>query len=154
MRGQTAIEFLVCFSALLIFLATGISRMATPVQEAASNTLFLSQGREAVELIGEAIDTVYSNGEGTIRSVNFKMDESWSLTFDHIQNVVCITLKTSQGEENLEKELNYDFENFHALFSLPSGSYLAVVEWSENSENINIDFQEKKIFIEIHPAYG
>jgi len=141
MRGQTAIEYLVVFSAvLMIFASVTIVQMINPSKEAARDTLYLSQARSAADAIAGAIDTVYANGRGAVKSVSFPMDGSWNLQLDNIENKLRIIVGTSRGNENVEDNLRYEILGNHLLPSIPSGVYTVIVEWPENKQKPeNID---------------
>jgi uncharacterized protein (UPF0333 family) len=141
MRGQTAIEYLVVFSAvLMIFASVTIVQMINPSKEAARDTLYLSQARSAADAIAGAIDTVYANGRGAVKSVSVCMDGGWSLQLDNVGNKLRIIVGTSEGNENIEDNLRYEIDNYHSLSGIPSGIYTVIVEWSENKQKLeNID---------------
>ena len=141
MRGQTAIEYLVVFSAvLLVFASVTLMQMINPSKEAARDTLYLSQARSAADAIAGAINTVYFNGRGAVDSVSFPMDGGWSLQLDNVRNKLRIIVETSKGNENVEDSLRYEILGNHLLPSIPSGVYTVIVEWSENKQKLeNID---------------
>jgi len=155
-RGQSAIEYLLVFSTMLVLFATvTLGQMINPGQEAARDALYLSQARSAVDAISGAIDTVYANGPGAVKSVSFQIDRSWSLQLDNVENKLRIQIQTSQGNENVEENLWYEIDNYHSLLNISSGTYTVIVEWSEDSgilENIDSSaLTNKKIYIYIRP---
>lgn len=159
MRGQTAIEYLLIFSTVLVlFAAVTLGQMINPGKEAANDTLYLSQARSAVDAIGGAIDTVYVNGPGAVKSVSFQMEKSWDLQLDNVENKLRIQIQTSQNTENIEDNLRYEIDNYHSLSDIPIGTYTVIVEWSDNSDMLeNIDssaLADKKIYIYIRPRGG
>lgn len=156
MRGQSAVEYLLIFSSVLvIFAAVTFGQMINPAQEAARDTLYLSQARSAADAIAGAINTVYSNGRGAVKSVSVSMSSSWSLQLDNVKNKLRIIIETSRGNENVEDNLQYGIDNYHSLSGIPSGTYTVIVEWPDNSgvlENINSSvLADKKIYIYIRP---
>lgn len=156
MRGQTAVEYLLIFSTVLVLFATvTLGQMINPGKEAANDTLYLSQTRSAVDAIGGAIDTVYMNGQGAVDSVSFRMDSSWNMQLDNVKNKIRIQIQTSQNTENVEDNLRYEINNYHSLLDIPSGTYTVIVEWPEDSSILEgIDgsaLAEKKIYVYIRP---
>lgn len=156
MRGQTAVEYLLIFSTVLVlFASVTIAQMINPATDAANDALYLSQARSAADAIAGAIDTVYSNGPGAVKSVSFQMDKSWSLELDNAEDKLRITVGISTGDENVEDNLRYDIDNYHLLSGAPTGTCTAIVEWPDNStvlENIdNSAIFDKKICIYIVP---
>jgi len=156
MRGQTAIEYLLVFSAMILLLASvTMVKMINPAKDAASDTLQLSQARSAADAIAGAIDTVYADGKGAVKSVSFYMDGGWSLQLDNIENKLRIIVGTSKGNENVEDNLRYEIDNYHSLSGISSGAYTVIVEWSENKQKLeNIDGRavgNGKISIYIRP---
>ncbi|MDI6643337.1 MAG: hypothetical protein QMD95_04755 [Candidatus Hodarchaeaceae archaeon] len=156
MRGQTAVEYLLVFStALVLFASVTMAQMITPASDAARDSLYLSQARSAADAIAGAIDTVYANGRGAVKSVSFQMDTSWTLQLDNIGNKLRIIVETSKGTENVEDNLRYEVDNYHSLSGITTGTYTVIVEWPENGsirENINSSaLANKKIYIYIRP---
>ena len=159
MRGQSAVEYLLIFSTMLmLFASVTMFQMITPATNAANDTLYLSQARSAVDIIGGAINTVYSNGPGAVKSVSFQMDEACTIYFDNAENkenTLRISVGTSNGTENVEGNLRYEIDNYHTPLSLSRGVYTVIVSWPENSsvlENINGDaVTSNKVYIYIVP---
>jgi len=130
-------------------------QMINPAKVAAEDTLHLSQARSAADAIAGAIDTVYADGKGAVKSVSFYMDGGWSLQLDNIENKLRIIVGTSKGNENVEDNLRYKIDNYHSLSGISPGAYTVIVEWSENKqklENIdNLAVSSGKISIYIRP---
>lgn len=155
MRGQSAVEYLLVFSAVLIvFGVVTLGQMISPAKESARDTLRLSQARSAVDMIANAIDTVYANGPGAVKSVSFHMDGSWTLQLDNVKNKLRITVETSAGSKDLEANLRYEIDNHHSVAGIVAGAYTVIVEWPEGSRLEGIGggkLADKKIFIYIRP---
>jgi uncharacterized protein (UPF0333 family) len=156
MRGQTAVEYLLVFSAILIMFATvSMAQMINPTSDAARDSLYLSQARSAADSIAGAIDTVYTNGPGAVKSVSFQMDASWDLELDNAGNKLRITVDTSEGTKRAEENLRYEIDNRHSLLNVSVGLYTVIVEWPDNASVLEgIDSSEiadGKLFIYIRP---
>ena len=156
MRGQSAVEYLLIFSAVLvIFAGVTIGRMINPAQDAARDALYVSQARSAADAISGAIDTVYANGRGAVKSVSISMDCSWTLQLDNAKNRLRIIVETSTGTKNVEDNLRYEIDNYHSLSGIAAGTYTVIVEWPENGripENIDGSaLTGEKIYIRIRP---
>lgn len=146
MRGQSAIEYLIIFSAVLvIFAVVTLGQMINPAQEAGRDTLYLSQARSAADAIAGAVNSVYANGQGATKSVGFSIDQCWSLQLT--ENKLTINLETSSGTKNAESNLRYGFND--NLQNLSTGTYTVIVEWPGDQENIVKD--NYKIYISINP---
>jgi uncharacterized protein (UPF0333 family) len=146
MRGQSAVEYLLIFSAMLVILATvTLGQMINPAQEAGRDTLYLSQARSAADAIVGAMNSVYANGQGAVKSVGFSIDRGWSLELTG--NNLIINLEISSGVENIEIDLRYGFND--NLQNLPAGTYTVIVEWLGDQENLVRD--NYKIYIYINP---
>lgn len=146
MRGQSAVEYLLIFSAVLtIFAVVTFGQMINPTQEAGRDALYLSQARSAVDAIAGAVNSVYANGQGATKSVGFSIDQSWSLQLT--ENKLTISLETSSGTQNAESNLRYGFND--NLQNLSTGTYTVIVEWPGDQENIVRD--DYKIYIRIKP---
>lgn len=159
MRGQAAVEYLLIFSAVLaVFTAVTITQIITPASDAARDSLYLSQARTAVDAIAGAINTVYANGRGAVKSVSLQMDKSWTLQFDNATNKLRILVGISTGNENVEDNLCYKIKNNHSLSNIAAGTYTVIVEWPENMnirENIyGGALADKKIYIYIERRLG
>jgi uncharacterized protein (UPF0333 family) len=156
MRGQTAVEYLLVFSALLgAFAIVTMAQMITPATDAARDALYLSQARSAADAIAGTIDAVYTNGPGAVKSVSFQMDASWDLELDNAGNKLRITVDTSEGTKRAEENLRYEIDNHHSLPNVSIGLYTVIVEWSDNASVLEgIDSSEiadGKLFIYIRP---
>ena len=157
LRGQSAIEYLIIFSAALaLFVSVTFTQMINPSSEAASDSLCLSQARTAADAIAGSINTVYANGPGAVKSATVQIDRSWAVQLDNKKNVVRITVGISTGNENLEDDLLYKISSYHSLPNVPAGTYTVIVEWPENvtsRENIyGGALANKKIYIYIRPG--
>lgn len=149
MRGQAAVEYLLIFSAVLVIFATvTFGQMINPAQEAGRDTLYLSQARSAADAIAGAINSVYSNGKGAVKSVSFPMDRSWNLQLT--ENKLTISLEISSGTQNVQSNLRYGFDG--SLQNLSAGAYTAIVEWSSVNNSLTQD--NYKIIINIKPVEG
>ncbi len=149
MRGQSAVEYLLIFSVVLVIFATvTFGQMINPAQEAGRDTLYLSQARSAADAIAGAINSVYSNGKGAVKSVSFPMDRSWDLQLT--ENRLTISLEISSGTQNVQSNLKYGFDG--SLQNLSAGTYTAIVEWSSVSNSLTQD--NYKITINIKPVEG
>ena len=149
-------EYLLVFSTVLVLLASvTLAQMITPATNAANDALYLSQAREAADAIAGAIDTVYANGRGAVKSVSFQMDRGWALELDNARDKLRIIIETSKGAENVEDNLRYDIDNYHSLSGITTGTYTVIVEWPEDvgvRENIDSSkLADKKIYIYIRP---
>jgi uncharacterized protein (UPF0333 family) len=164
MRGQTAIEYMLIFSAMLGILAfVSIAQLVNPATDAANDSLYLSQAKSVVDAISGAIDSVCAEGPGAVNGVSFSIGSAWTLELDNENNKVRITIQTSDGEDNVEDNLRYNIDNYHSA-SLRAGIYIVAAVWSENDtvlENIdtgaleNLDISEatdNKIYIYIRPS--
>ena len=146
MRGQSAVEYLLIFSAmLLIFAVVTLGEMVNPAAEAGRDTLFLSQARYAADAIAGSVNSVYANGPGATKSVGFTIDQSWSLQL--AENELTISLDISSGTKDVESALRYGFND--NLQNLPTGTYTVIGEWSSVQENIVRDGYN--IYIRIKP---
>ncbi|MBA7630946.1 hypothetical protein ES703_38472 [subsurface metagenome] len=149
MRGQSAVEYLLLFSAVLvIFAVVTFGQMINPMQEAGRDTLYLSQARSAADAIAGAVNSVYANGPGATKSVGFSIDQSWSLQLT--ENKLTISLEISSGTENAESNLRYGFND--NLQNLSTGTYTVIAEWPGDQENTVRDGY--KIYIRIKPPKG
>lgn len=149
MRGQSAIEYLLIFSVVLvIFAIITLGEMVNPTEEAGRDTLYLSQARSAADAIAGAVNSVYANGQGATKSVGFSIDQSWGLQLT--ENQLTISLEISDGTQNVESGLRYGFND--NLQNLSTGTYTVIAEWSGGQDNIVKDGY--KIYIRIKPPRG
>lgn len=150
MRGQAAIEYLLIFAAMLAIFATITwARMINPIQEAGRDTLYLSQARSAADAIAEAMNSVYANGQGAVKSVSFTIDRGWDLYLENAggEENVRMSIKTSERVENIKSSLKYGFND--NLQNLAAGTYTVIVEWSGTNNSLTLDGY--KITININP---
>ncbi|MFH1821883.1 MAG: hypothetical protein ABH852_05550 [Methanobacteriota archaeon] len=159
MRGQAAVEYLLIFSvALTLFASVTVVQLINPSSDAAGDTLYLSQARNAVDAIAGAINTVYANGRGAVKSVSLQIDRSWTLQLDNATNKLMITVGISTGSENVWDNLRYTIKKTQSISNIDAGTYTAIVEWPKNvnaQENIyDGALADKKIYIYINPSGG
>lgn len=159
LRGQSAVEYLIVFSAVLVlFGSVTFTLMINPSSEAARDSVYVSQARTAADSIAGAIDTVYANGRGAVKSLTVQMDRSWTIQIDNSKKVLRIIVGTSRGNENLEDNLQYEILSYHALSNVSAGVYTVIVEWPENAvklENLyGGSLDNKKIYIYLKPGGG
>jgi len=151
LQGQTAVEYLIVFSAALALLTSvTLTQMIYPSNQAAHHSLHLMQAITAVDSIAGAIDTVYANGSGAVKNLSIQLDCYWSFQLDNIKNVARIIIWTSTSIENLEDSLQYTILYQHSLPKISPGVYTVIVEWPENkniSENLRFSLNSKKIYI-------
>ena len=134
-RGQSVVEYLMIFSAALVLLTSvTLTQMILPSSEAAEKSLYLMQADAAADSIAGAINTVYANGQGSVRSLLVNVDCGWSLQLDNVKNVVRMMIWTSGVMENLEKEVEYRILYQHSLPKIAPGVYTVIVEW-RNDKN-------------------
>lgn len=133
---------------LVIFATVTFGQMINPAQEAGRDTLYLSQARSAADAIAGAINSVYSNGKGAVKSVSFPMDRNWDLQLT--ENKLTISLEISSGTKNVQSNLKYGFDG--SLQNLSAGTYTVIVEWSSVSNSLTQD--NYKITINIKPVEG
>ncbi len=150
--GQTAVEYLLIFSAVLVVFTTAtIVQMINPASDAGRDSLYLSQARTASDAIAGAINTVYSNGQGAVKSISLQIDKTWTLQLDNANNKLRILVEISTGVESVGDNLRYKVENYHALSNIASGTYTVIVEWPESAgvrENLYSGaISDKKIYI-------
>ncbi len=149
MRGQLTFEYLLIFSAVMvIFAVVTFGQMINPTETVGWDTLSLSKARYAADAIAGAINSVYANGQGAVKSVGLSIDKSWSLRLT--ENKLTISLEISDTAENVESSLRYGFNG--NLQSLPSGAYTVIVEWSGDQENITRN--NYNVYIHIKPPMG
>ncbi len=157
-RGQSAVEYLIVFSAALALFATvTFTQMINPSSDAARDTMYLSQARTAADSIAGAINTVYANGRGAVKSISVQIDRDWTIQLDNAKNVIRITVATGTGSENLEDNILYKLNGGYSLANLPGGTYTVIVEWPENNnacENLHGAPENRKIYLSIKPGGG
>jgi len=157
--GQSAVEYLVVFSAVLaLFTSITFTQMINPSSEAARDSLLLSQARASADSIAGAINTVYANGRGAVKSVAVQIDGNWTIELDNEKNVLRIIVGISTGNESLEDNLKYRIFSYHTLQNVSAGLYNVVVEWPDNLTILEDIYggalANKKIFVYIRPQGG
>ncbi len=150
MRGQTAVEYLLILSAaVMIFAVVTFTQMINPATESSGDAQLLSQARSAADAIAGAVNSVYGNGRGAVRSVSFTIDRSWSLYLENARGdeKVRISVRTFDRVENVRSGVRYAFDN--SLLDLPAGTYTVIAEWLGDGENMVRE--NYKIYIRIRP---
>ncbi len=153
MRGQSAIEYVLILAAVMtVFASVTVFQMVDPASEASDDALRVARARSACDLIAGAINSVYANGEGAVRSVGVHLPtiENFGIIGDPPE--LRLQVWTTEGTENVADNLRYGFDNF--LLNIPSGNYTVIVEWtSEEDEGIcGENIAGDKIYIYINPV--
>jgi len=153
MRGQSAIEYVLILAAVMtVFASVTVFQMIDPASDASDDALRVARARSACDLIAGAINSVYANGEGAVKSVGVYLPtiENFGIIEDPPE--LRIQVLTSERVENVVGDLEYGFDNF--LLNIPSGNYTVIVEWtSEEDEGINGEnIADDKIYIYINPV--
>lgn len=163
MRGQSAVEYMFIFGAVLaVFAAVTVPQMVNPAKEASKDAFWVSQARAAVDVIANAINGVYANSERAVMTEVVSLDGNWELQIDNDSPKLRLGIATYSGTEWVEENLRYGFGNLglggldNSLSNIPSGSYVVIVEWtSEEAEGIDDSaLDNDKIYIFINPAAG
>lgn len=151
--GQTAVEYLIVFSAALVIIALATTtQMIDPAKKNSQDTLYLAQARTAADSIAEAINTVYTNGPGAVKSVSVDLDVAWWVYLENAENSVVISVPTSDSWENLRSTIYYPLDNYHELTSISSGVYTVIVQWPAVGTTENLDgtaLENDKIYINL-----
>ncbi|MGB9521225.1 MAG: hypothetical protein ACPL6F_00575 [Anaerolineales bacterium] len=130
------------------------TQMINPASDAANHSLHLMQARAAVNSIAGAIDTVYTNGAGAVKSLMVRMDCAWTVQMDNLKNVFRITFWTQFGSENLEADIHYKIQRQQLLPFISPGTYTVIIVWSENeniSETLQLETNGGLIYIYLNP---
>jgi len=143
-----------------IFAAITVPQMVNPAQKASKDTFLVSQAREAVNAIADAINGVYANSEGAVVTEVVSLDSGWKLRIDNDPPKLGVGISTSSGTEWVEENLRYGFYNLglggldNYIPNIPSGSYIVVVGWiSGGGEGIDGSaLDDGKIYIRIDPG--
>ncbi len=148
MRGQAATEYLLIFVVMLITVATLTStQLIDPSREASRDISLLSQARLASDIIAEAMNTVYGNGSGAVRSVLVSLEHRWDLLLTRNPPEVKVSIGISDRTENVGSAVEYAFDA--SLRSIPAGTYTVIVEWTEEE---NLVQEGQRIYIRIKPG--
>jgi hypothetical protein len=128
--------------------------MIDPGKVAAEDSLYLSQGRAAADTIAQAIDLVYVNGPGAVRSVSVSISTDWGVYLDNAEGLVRVSVSTSDGWKDLESNLRYPLDNHHELTSISRGVYTVIVQWPTVGAQENLDgsaLENHKLYINLAP---
>jgi Tfp pilus assembly protein PilE len=151
MRGQSVVEYmLIVAAALTIFASIAYAAVINPSQKNSNDETLRSQARSACDSISNAINDVYSNSRGAVRTVYVQLPSEWNIYLTKNPPRLTLGVLTSQGAENVSENLRYSFDN--SLEKIASGNYAVIVDWWNNEEQISMS--GNRIYIYINPSVG
>jgi uncharacterized protein (UPF0333 family) len=134
-KGQVALEYILIFAVSLILLVVFTMPLT---EQTIENTLDVSDAMDAksdLSRMSEAISEVYGQGQGSKQTVNVVLSKD--LKVDVTGNSISCTLKLRDGKNKAEK-LHFKSTLEESSIYLKKGENSIVVEWPENSENMQI----------------
>ncbi|MBE6502249.1 MAG: class III signal peptide-containing protein [Methanobrevibacter thaueri] len=134
-KGQVALEYLLIFAVSLILLVI----FTLPLTELTiQNTLDVSDTLNAksdLSKLSQAIEEVYGQGQGSRQTVNVVLSKNCKVNVE--SNYISCNLKLHDGKSKSEKIYFKSTLEKSALY-LKKGENSIVIEWPENSENMQI----------------
>lgn len=134
-KGQVSLEYMLIFAASLILLIVFTLPLAEMTVE---NTLDVSDTLDAksdLSKISQTVKEVYGQGQGSKQTLHIVCSQD--LTVDVANNYVSCNLKLKDGSSKAEKAyFKSTFEK--SSLNLRKGENSIVVEWPEDSENMQI----------------
>ena len=153
MKGQSAIEYVIILGAAMMVLGSvTVYQLVNPSSDASEMGLRRARAESACNAIASAIDSVYANGPGAVKSVVVSLPPLKKLEILRNPPRLVIQFEIYGGVENTEANIKYGFDS--SISDVPSGSYAVVVEWSEEGlEGIDSrGLENGKIYIYINPG--
>ncbi|GAB4316260.1 MAG: class III signal peptide-containing protein [Methanobacteriaceae archaeon] len=133
-RGQVSVEYLLLLLVILIILGSVTIPLIGSSIEASTDVSSVSDAKTAVESIANAADVVYSNGPGSVRTVNVYIPQNTNLVTRG--NNIGMNITYSQGTKFVNSTTYYTFNNTSA--SVTNRWYKVTVRWVVGTNNIGI----------------
>ena len=134
-RGQVSLEYLLIFAVSMILLIA----FTLPLTELTiGNTLDVSDTLDAksdLSKMSQAIEKVYGQGQGSKQRID--VVASKDLKVDIASDHISCNLKLKDGQNKPEK-INFRSTLEKSSIYLKKGENSIIVEWPENSENMQI----------------
>lgn len=133
-RGQVSVEYLLLLLVILIILGSVTIPLIGSSIEASTDVSSVSDAKTAVESIANAADVVYSNGPGSVRTVNVYIPQNTNLVTRG--NNVGMNITYSQGTKFVNSTTYYAFNN--ATTPVNNQWYKVTVRWVVGTNNIGL----------------
>ena len=134
-KGQVSFEYLLIFAISLILLIV----FTLPLTELTiGNTLDVSDTLNAksdLSKISQAIEEVYGQGQGSKQTVHAVLSNDLKVNVEN--NYISCNLKLNGGQIKSEK-IYFKKKNKKSDIYLRKGENSIIVEWPENTENMQI----------------
>ena len=133
-RGQVSVEYLLLLLVILIVLGSVTIPLIGSSIEASTDVSSVSDAKTAVESIANAADVVYSNGPGSVRTVNVYIPQNTNLVTRG--NNIGMNITYSQGTKFVNSTTYYAFNN--ASTPVTKRWYRVTARWVVGTNNIGI----------------
>lgn len=134
-RGQVAMEYLLIFAVSLILLVVFTLPLTERTVENAIDVSDTLDAKSGLSKLAQAISEVYGQGQGSRQTVSIVAPDD--LKVNYADNHVSCTLKLNDGKSKTEKIYFKSTLEKSGIY-LRKGENSIVVEWPENSENMQM----------------
>ncbi len=91
-RGQISAEYLLLFVVILVIFLFMITYFIGPTIDSSNNITAVSDTKIVLEGIASAVNIVYANGPGSMRTLQVNAPRDMTLTFDSTKHEVKVTV--------------------------------------------------------------
>lgn len=135
-KGQMSVEYLLIVLVVILVLSIVTIPLISNSIDASNDVSHSSDAKVASTTLANAADTVYSNGPGSKRTVNFFIPESTTIEFSGKKVIIPVTLSNGTTQ-NVNSTTQYGFEN--KTLNVNRGWYDAVVSWEVGTKVISVN---------------
>ena len=135
-KGQMSVEYLLIVVVVIVVLSLVTIPLITNSIDASNDISHSSDAKVAATTISNAADTVYANGPGAKRTINFYIPEDTSIRFNGKKVIIPIALSNGTTK-NVNVTAQYGFDN--KTLNVNKGWYDAVVSWEIGTKVISVN---------------
>lgn len=135
-KGQMSVEYLLIVLVVILVLSLVTIPLISNSIDASNDVSHSSDAKVAASTIANAADTVYANGPGSKRTINFYIPEDTTIRING-RNVI-IPIQLSNGTtKDVNVTAQYGFDN--KTLNVNKGWYDAVVSWELKTKVISVN---------------
>ena len=134
-KGQVALEYLLIFAVSLILLIVFTLPLTEQTIENALDVSDTLDAKSDLSEISHAVKEVYGQGQGSRQTIHLALSKD--LKVDVADSCVSCSIKLKDGKAKTEK-MYFKSTLEESNIYLKKGENSVVVEWPENSENMQI----------------
>ncbi|MGF7119181.1 class III signal peptide-containing protein [Methanobacterium oryzae] len=133
-KGQISAEYLLLMVIIILILSSVTIPLASQSIDASNNVTITSDAKTAVSSIADAVNVVYANGPGAVRTLDVNIPQN-GMSFATNENNITLTtvsIKDSNGNAKVVSA-NTQFAVNNITTTLNEGNHKVNIAWTDNN---------------------